>query len=99
MYKREFLVWSQVKQALCCYPCRMLWHTTGVVSSRAVLASPGGWTASKKWRNLCVNVREHVMSKNHMECYIAERTPKRRVDSLLEASFQSEAMKCIENYC
>ena len=42
MYKRVFLVWSQVKQASCCFPYRMFWHTNGVVSSRIALASPLG---------------------------------------------------------
>ena len=42
MYKREFLVWSQVKQSSYCLPCRMQWHTTCVVSTRSALASPVG---------------------------------------------------------
>ena len=71
MYMIEFLVWSQVKQALYCWPCRMSWHTNGVISSRSVLASPGGWTASAKWRKLSVRVREHEKSKSHEEGYIA----------------------------
>ena len=45
MYKREFLVCSQVKQALYCLPCRMFWHTNGVVYTGSALASVGGWTA------------------------------------------------------
>ena len=54
MYKIEFLVWSHVKRALFCLSCRMFWHTTGVVSSRSALASPGCWTVSPKWRKLGV---------------------------------------------
>ena len=102
IHKREFLVWSQVKKALYCLPCRLFWHTNCVsskLSARSALASPGGWPASSKWRKLCVRVREHEKSKNHKECYIAWRELERRllpgkgVDSLLEASFQTEAVK------
>ena len=102
VHKREFLVWSQVEQALYCLPCRLFWHTTGVspkLSARSALASPGGWSASAKWRKLSVRVREHEKSKNHKECYIAWRELGRRllpgkgVGSLLEASFQTEALK------
>ena len=88
-----------MKQTLCRSPCRMFWHTTGVVYSRSALTSPGGWTASTKWRKLCVRVREHEWSKNHKECYISWRELERRllsikgVDSLIEASYQSEVVK------
>ena len=99
IHKREWLVWSQVKQALYCLPCRLFWHTTCVLHSRSALASPGGWTASTKWRKLSVRVREHEKSKSYKECYIAWRELERRllsgkgVDSLLEASYRTEAVK------
>ena len=52
VHKREFLVWSQVKQALYCLPCQLFWHAASVsskLSARSALASPGGWSASAKW--------------------------------------------------
>ena len=50
-------------------------------------------------RKLSVRVREHKKSKNHKECYIAWRELERRllskklVGSLLEPSYQPEAVK------
>ena len=99
MYNREYLVLSQVKQASYCLPCRLLWHTTGEVSSRSALASPGGLTASAMWRILIVRIRKHEEGKSHGECYIALRENVGRllsmkgVDSLLEARYLSEAVK------
>ena len=98
-YTIEFRVWSQVRQALYCLPCRMFWHNTGVVPSRSALASPGGWTSSTKWRNLSATVREYEEKKSHEEYYTAWRELEGRllsdewVDSLLEGSYQSEAVK------
>ena len=77
----------------------MFWYTTGVVSSRSALASPGGWTASTLWRILSVRVREHEKSKSRKKYYIAWREHEKRllskkgVDSLLEVSYQCEAVK------
>ena len=99
MHRRDFLVWSEMKQALYCLPCRLFWHSTSVSSSMSALASPGGWTAGTKWRKVSVRVQEHEKSKSHKECYIAWKELERRllsgkgVDSLLEASYQTEAVK------
>ena len=46
LHKRDWLVWSQKKEALYCLPCQLFWHTTSASSSKSALASPEGWTAS-----------------------------------------------------
>ena len=89
-YEHLWYWWRNVQERAYCFEsidtstilfacCRMVWYTTGVVSSRYALASPGGWTASTKWRKIGVRLREHENCKSHMEWYIAWRELERRL--------------------
>ena len=98
-YTRDWLVWSQKKEVLCCLLCWLFWHDMSTSSSRSALASPEGWTASVKWQKLSARVSEHERSNKYKECYIAWREFERcllsgkGVDSLLETINQTEAEK------
>ncbi|XP_047132442.1 uncharacterized protein LOC124811172 [Hydra vulgaris] len=59
VHKRDWLVWSQHKQALFCFPCRLFSDniskssvTERNLSSRSVFASLGGYAATGKWRKI-----------------------------------------------
>ncbi|XP_004212056.3 zinc finger MYM-type protein 1-like [Hydra vulgaris] len=44
------------------------------LSSRSVLASPGGYAATGKRRKLCNRIPEHERSNVHRECYLGKLT-------------------------
>ena len=99
---RDWLVWSQLKQALYCFPCRLFWNDVCCnisTSSKSALASPDGWSAAGKWGKLYNRIPEHEKSNGHRGCYLAWRELERRlssdrgVDNLLEASIETESVK------
>ncbi|XP_065671742.1 uncharacterized protein LOC136089618 [Hydra vulgaris] len=106
VHKRDWLVWSQHKQALFCFPCRLFSGniskssvTERNLSSRSVLASPDGYTATDKWRKLCNRIPEHERSNVHRDCYLAWRELERRflfgkgIETYLESSIKLQSTK------
>ncbi|XP_061449442.1 calsenilin isoform X4 [Rhineura floridana] len=102
LHVRDWLVWSQQKQALYCFPCRLFWHKTVKTStsaSKSALVSAEGWDSNGKWRKLSYRIPKHEKGNSHRECYLAWRELERRllsetgVDIILEASMKTEAVK------
>ena len=100
-HTRDWLVWSQHKKSLYCFPCR---HFSKCVccrlsASKSSLATVEGWQVSAKWQKLCNRVPEHEKSNGHRECYLAWQELERRlslqegVKNLLESSIKVESEK------
>ena len=92
---RDWIVWSQSKQALYCLPCRLFCDLPK--SSRSSLASPSGFSSDMSWRKLYDKLPEHESSANHKKNYIEWREVERRIENdktvskLLSESILSEA--------
>lgn len=91
---RDWLVWSHVKQAVFCFPCRLFSKLPS--ACRSSLASHKGYSTCKKWKKLYNKVPEHESSTNHKECYLQWRQTEKRfsiessIDHLLAKNLQSE---------
>ena len=100
-HSRDWLVWSQHEESLCCFTCRLFWNSVFCrlsSSSKSALATAEGWSVSAKWRKLCNRVLEHEMGNGHRQCYLAWREFERRqslqgFDNLLEVSIKVESEK------
>jgi len=96
--ERDWLVWSQRKNALFCFPCR-LFDKSAIIDGRhqSSLATPDGLTG--KWKKLYDRVPSHQNSTNHKQCYIEWKTLENHlsneasVDVLLLKHIQTEAEK------
>lgn len=98
--RRCWIVFSPIKKAIYCFPCRLFWHTinnpTPVQSS---FASADGWGPEKKWKKLWDRIPEHEKSGAHKKCYLSWRELQRRVennagiDVIIEENILSEAAK------
>ena len=74
---RDWLVWSQTKQALYCFPCRLF--SKQPMSVRSRLATPDGYPSSLRWLKLYDKIPEHQDSNSHKHCYIQWRDLERRL--------------------
>ncbi|XP_065667580.1 uncharacterized protein LOC136087888 [Hydra vulgaris] len=94
------------KQTLFCFPCRLFYGniskssvTERSLSSRSVLASPGGYAATGKWQKLCNRIPEHERSNVHRKCYLDWRELERRflsgkgIETYLESSIKLQSTK------
>ena len=72
-HTRDWLVWSQHKESLYCFPCRLFSNSVccRISASKSSLATVKGWPVSAKWRKLCNRVPEHEKSNEYRECYLA----------------------------
>ncbi|KAK5645202.1 hypothetical protein RI129_006502 [Pyrocoelia pectoralis] len=70
--KRDWLVWSDIKRSLFCFPCRLF--TKLVPTLRSKLATTSGYSMDLKWKKLYNRIPEHENSVNHKECYLQWRT-------------------------
>ena len=95
---RRWLVFSPMKNALFCLPCRLFSYTVQH-PSQSTLASTSGWGTENKWRKLFDRLPEHEQSVAHKKCYISWRELERRIaadagiSDLLDKSILSEANK------
>ena len=95
---RRWLVFSAMKNALFCLPCRLFSYTVQH-PSQSTLASTSGWGTENKWRKLFHRLPEHEQSVAHKKCYISWRELERRIaadagiSDLLDKSILSEANK------
>ena len=62
-YTQDWLVWSQHKESLYCFPCWLFSNSVccRMSASKSSLATVKGWPVSANWRKLCNRVLEHVM--------------------------------------
>ncbi|XP_013777812.1 zinc finger MYM-type protein 1-like, partial [Limulus polyphemus] len=102
LHVRDWLVWSQQKQALYCFLCRLFWHKTVETSTSAsmsALVSAEGWDANGKWQKLSHRIPKHEKDNGHRECDLAWRKlesyllSETGVDTIFEASIKTEAVK------
>ena len=95
---RSWIVFSPTKEAIYCFPCRLFSHTIDQ-PTQSSLASPGGWTAERKWKKLWERVPEHEKSDSHKKCYFSWLELQRRlendagIDVIIEGNILSEAEK------
>lgn len=68
MITRDWLVWSKVKQAFYCLPCKLF--STLPESQRSALALPEGFSTAKRWKKLYDKVPEHENSSVHKKSYV-----------------------------
>ena len=73
MLYRDWLVWSESRKALFCFPCRVLKPSTGH------LVSINGWSSDVGWKKLYDRVPEHEKSVAHRESYVEWREVERRL--------------------
>ena len=66
---RDWLVWSEEKEGLFCFPCRLF----GSGLSKSILASKDGWPKSKGWKKLYNRIPEHQASSVHSASYVKWR--------------------------
>ena len=69
-HTRDRLVWSQHKESLYCFLCRLFWNSVCCMlntASKSALATAEGWSVSTKWRKLCNRVLEHEKSNGHRD--------------------------------
>ena len=71
LHDRDWLVWSEHKQSLYCFPCRLFASSSKSKSSKSALATPDGYPASGKWRKLGELLPGREWSNVHRECYLA----------------------------
>ena len=69
--KRDWLVWSESRHALFCFPCRL--YSTQPASTRSSFASTSGYSTEMKWQKLYIRIPEHQTSNGHKECYLTLR--------------------------
>ena len=77
---RSRIVFSPTKEAIYCFPCRLFSHTIDQ-PTQSSLASPGGWTAERKWKKLWERVPEHEKSDSHKKCYFSWLELQRRLEN------------------
>ena len=85
--ERDWLVWSRIKRALFCFPCRMF--SKGSEVNASVLSTSSGWPATAKWRKLCDRIPVHERSVDHKRNYLSWRELEQRLRS----------NRCMENFC
>lgn len=64
---RDWLVWSRIKQAFFCLPCKLF--STLPLAQKSLLASPDGYSSERKWKKLYDRVFEHESSTSHNTSY------------------------------
>ena len=85
---RDWLVWSESKEALFCFPCRLF-------GCPGRLSSLNGWSRTFGWKKLYDRVPEHELSIIHRQNYLKWRelelclTGEKSVDSQIEKQIQS----------
>ena len=93
---RDWIAWSDMKQALFCFPCRLFSKLPA--PSRSSLAMCSGFSSAKSWKKLHDKIPEHENSTSHRTSYVEWRTMELRlssnsaVDSLLLQSIQNEQL-------
>lgn len=70
MIKRDWLVWSKVKQAFYCLPCKLF--STLPESQRSALSLSEGFSTAKRWKKLYDKVPEHENSSAHKKAIFNE---------------------------
>ena len=75
---RDWLAWSEEKESLFCFPCRLFGQVGVGESSRSILSSDQGWGKQHSWRKLYEKVPAHEKSEHHKKCYIQWRDTERR---------------------
>ena len=68
---RYWLVWSESKQALFCFRCRLFTPSSNM--NHSLLASSTGYSKDNKWKKLYDRIPEHQESISHKKCYVAWR--------------------------
>lgn len=68
MITRDWLVWSKVKQAFYCLPCKLF--NTLPESQRSALSLPEEYSTAKRLKKLFEKVPEHENSLAHKKSYI-----------------------------
>lgn len=57
---RDWLAWSETKESLICFPCRLFGRTSEISKSRcSVLLSDEGWKKEYGWRKLYDKLPPH----------------------------------------
>lgn len=97
---RDWLVYSQCKNALFCFPCRLFAYTEPCNrSTPSYLASINGCGPSSKWKRLFDRIPHHENSTNHKRCYLEWRQLEIRllhnstIDMQLNANITTEISK------
>ncbi|XP_064089908.1 zinc finger MYM-type protein 5-like [Macrobrachium nipponense] len=97
--KRDWLVYSQRKRALFCFPCRLfIAGCTQQPKTPSNLASCGIGKQSS-WKKLYNRIPEHEHTNYHKQCYLDRRQLEARlkeesgIDDQLQRSIQSEKSK------
>lgn len=90
---RDWLVWSRIKQAFFCLPCKLF--STLPLAQKSLLASPDGYSSERKWKKLYDRVFEHESSTSHNTSYIQWRMELRKVQS--HVSLNDLLLKSIES--
>ena len=62
---RDWLVWSQMKQALYCFPCRLF--SKQPMSVRSRLATQEGYSSTSKWLKVYEKIPQHQESNSHKQ--------------------------------
>lgn len=65
---RDWLVWSRLKAALFCLPCKLF--STLPPGQKSLLASPDGYSSDCKWRKLYQRVPEHEATSAHKTSFL-----------------------------
>ena len=95
--ERDWLVWSRIKRALFCFPCRMF--SKGSEVNASLLSTSLGWPATAKWRKLCDRVPVHERSIYHKRNYLSWRELEQRLrsnrcmENILSAEIETEEAK------
>ncbi|XP_012558467.1 zinc finger MYM-type protein 1-like [Hydra vulgaris] len=70
---RDWLTWSETKNALYCFPCRLF--SKMPETHRSALSLPTGYSKPKdnKWKKLYEKIPHHQSSSGHKMCYVEWR--------------------------
>jgi len=74
--KRDWLVWSHIKNAFYCFPCRLFKIST---LNCSYLSSPDGYSKDKIWRKLYERLPSHENNKDHIQCFVKWREVETRI--------------------
>ena len=99
---RDWLVYSQQKGALFCFPCRLFGQKLSKNASTSYLASRNGCGPDSKWKRLFDRLPLHENSINHKQCYLEWRqleirlSDKSSIDNQLITRINTDISKWME---
>lgn len=76
---RDWLVWSRLKEAFYCLPCKLF--SSVQPAKQSLFASSDGYSAAQRWKKMYDRVPEHEGTPTHKSSYIQWRMEVKKIKS------------------